>query len=150
MINQEDNCRIRIVYLVLFYKSVFSGTPCMFCKKKLQKVWDRESPPPPFCPWMELHSTFFRRTRRTAPLCLGTRTFIVDDFQQVCLRVGTMTDQRSTTPRRARLYFIAHKTLPKTERTQGLGAFDICEQIQMKTNFSGTFLENCHKPSNSL
>ena len=102
------------------------------------------------CPWMELHSTFFRRTRRTAPLCLGTRTFIVDDFQQVCLRVGTMTDQRSTTPRRARLSLIAHKTLPKTERTQGLGAFDVCEKIQMKTNFSGTFLKNCHKLSNSL
>ena len=74
-------------------------------------------------------STFFHRTPRPDPLCLGTRTFIVDDFQQVCLRVGTMTDQRSTTPRRARLSLIAHKTLPKTERTQGLGAFDICEQI---------------------
>ena len=84
---------------------------------------------------------FLRRMRRTAPLCLGTRTFIVDDFQQVCLRVGTMTDQRSTTPRRARLSLIAHKTLPKTEWTRGLGAFDIWEQIHMKTNFRGTCLK---------
>ena len=113
--SQFMQCAFRHIY------GQFQGKLCF--GNNLQTVWDCERPPPLPLDGTTFH--FLRRMRRTAPLCLGTRTFIVVDFQQVCLRVGTMTDQRSTTPRRARLSLIAHKTLPKTEWTRGLGAFDI-------------------------
>ena len=95
----------------------------MFWKRNNKRFGIAKDPPPLFAPGWAYIPLFFCRMRMPAPLCLGTRTFIVDDFQQVCLRVGTMTDQRSTTPRRARLSLIAHKTLPKTERTWGGGYF---------------------------